>query len=66
MAQTFAEQLKAARAAKGISQQRLAEWAHIPKRTIEAWETTERMPPEYVQYLVLDKISTYKKQPAED
>ena len=68
MTQTFAEQLKSARAEKGLSQQRLSDWAHIPKRTIEAWETADRVPPDYVQYLVLDKIGTYKnkKEPAED
>lgn len=60
--QTYAEQLKAARAATGLSQAKLAEWSTVPRRTIEDWETGRRIPPDYVQHLVLDKISTYKKQ----
>ena len=59
--QTYAEQLKAARAATGLSQAKLAEWSTVPRRTIEDWETGRRIPPDYVQRLVLDKISTYKK-----
>ena len=60
---TFAEQLKAARAAAGLTQQGLADVTHIPKRTLQDWEYEHHTPPEYVQYLVLEKISTYKDKP---
>ena len=61
--QTYAEQLKVARAAIGLSQAKLAEWSTVPRRTIEDWETGRRVPPDYVQRLVLEKISTYNDKP---
>lgn len=59
--QTYAEQLKAARRATGLSQAALAVWAQIPRRTIEDWEAGRMTPPDYVQRLVLEKIATYEK-----
>ena len=58
----FYEQLKAARAAAGMSQQATADRMLIPKRTIEAWETGVRTPPPYVQRFVLNELSTMKKE----
>lgn len=52
----FAEQLKRARAAAGLSQQGMADQMLIPKRTIEKWETEERTPPPYVQRFVLNEL----------
>ena len=54
--ETFAERLKAARAATGMSQQKMADRMLISKRTIEKWETGERVPPEYVQRFVLNEL----------
>ena len=55
--ETFAEKLKAARAATGMSQQKMADRMLISKRTIEKWETGERVPPEYVQRFVLNELT---------
>jgi transcriptional regulator with XRE-family HTH domain len=57
----FAEKLKAARAAAGLTQQGMADRMLIPKRTIEKWETAERTPPEYVQRFVLNELENLKK-----
>ena len=54
---TFSEKLKAARAATGMSQQAMADRTLIPKRTIEKWETGERVPPPYVQRFVLNELA---------
>ena len=56
MTETFAEKLKAARAETGMSQQKMADRMIISKRTIEKWETGERVPPEYVQRFVLNEL----------
>lgn len=60
--ETFAERLKAARASTGMSQQKMADRMLISKRTIEKWETGERVPPEYVQRFVLNELETMKKE----
>ena len=52
----FADRLRAARAATGMSQQKMADRMIISKRTIEKWETGERVPPEYVQRFVLNEL----------
>ena len=54
--QNFAEALKKARAATGMSQQGMADRMLIPKRTIENWETGDRTPPPYVQRFVLNEL----------
>lgn len=54
--QNFAEALKQARAATGMSQQGMADRMLIPKRTIENWETGDRTPPPYVQRFVLNEL----------
>lgn len=53
---TFAEKLKAARAAAELTQQGMADRMLIPKRTIQDWEGEKRIPPEYVQRFVLNEL----------
>lgn len=45
---TPADQIRAIRAATGLSQVRFAERYGIPRRTIENWESGVRTPPPYV------------------
>lgn len=59
---TFAKALKEARAATGMSQQKMADRMLISKRTIEKWETGERTPPPYVQRFVLNELNNLKEQ----
>jgi len=54
--QNFAELLKQARAATGMSQQGMADRMLIPKRTIENWEAEQSTPPPYVQRFVLNEL----------
>lgn len=54
--QNFAEKLKQARAATGMSQQGMADKMLIPKRTIEDWERGKSTPPPYVQRFVLNEL----------
>ena len=61
MDKTFAKQLKQARALTGLSQQGMADRMLISKRTIEKWETGERVPPEYVQRFVLNELEGSSK-----
>ena len=58
----FAQALKRARAATGMSQQGMADRMLIPKRTIEKWETGERTPPPYVQRFVLNELESLKRK----
>lgn len=58
--ETFAEKLKQARAKTGMSQQKMSDRMLISKRTIEKWETGERVPPEYVQRFVLNELENLK------
>lgn len=54
--ETFAEKLKAARAAAGLTQQGMAGIMEIPKRTVEDWERSKSTPPAYVQRFVLNEL----------
>lgn len=61
---TFAEVLKAAKKAAGLTQAQMSELMEIPKRTIEDWERGIYIPPEYVQRFVLkelEKIASKKE-----
>lgn len=60
--ETFAEKLRAARAETRMSQQKMADRMIISKRTIEKWETGERVPPEYVQRFVLNELKEIKEE----
>lgn len=53
--------IKEARTAAGLTQQQMSDLLRIPKRTIENWENGKREPPEYVKYLVIDKLNILKK-----
>lgn len=57
---TFAEKLKAARKAAGLSQQGMADRMLIPKRTIENWEGGQRTPPPYLQRFVLNELESLR------
>ena len=48
--------VKGIRERTGLSQARFEERYHIPKRTIEDWETERRTPPVYVVEL-LDRVT---------
>lgn len=58
--ETFAEKLKAARAAAGLTQQAMADQTLIPLRTIQDWENDRRTPPPYVQRFVLNELEGLK------
>ena len=54
--ETFAEKLKQARKAAGLSQQGMADRTLIPRRTLQDWEQGLRTPPPYVQRFVLNEL----------
>lgn len=54
--ETFAEKLKKAKKAAGLTQQKMADLMLIPKRTIEEWERGNNIPPAYVQRFVLNEL----------
>lgn len=56
MTGSFGEKLKEARKGAGLTQQGLSERLEISKRTIEKWENGSRVPPDYVQRLVLKEL----------
>ena len=58
---SFAQVLKEARVATGLSQQGMADRMLIPKRTIQQWEIAARTPPPYVQRFVLNELESLKK-----
>ena len=49
---TTALRVKEIRSKTGLSQKRFAEEYEIPKRTLESWESGERVPPAYVVNLL--------------
>ena len=55
--ETFAQKLKAAKKAAGMSQQKMADKMLIPKRTIEDWERGIFEPPAYLQRFVLNELA---------
>lgn len=59
--ENFAEQLKAARKAAGLTQHELADKTLIPFRTIQQWEGGQRTPPPYVQRFVLNELESMKE-----
>lgn len=60
--ETFAQRLKAAKKAAGLTQQKMADQMLIPKRTIEEWERGNNVPPEYVQRFVLNELESLKSE----
>lgn len=55
---TFANRFRSLRRRAGLTQKELADITEIPKRTIEDWERGFRLPPAYVQKLVVEKLET--------
>lgn len=53
---TWKEEVKAARKAAGLTQAKMNQLMKVPVRTIQNWEAGDRIPPEYVQILVLEKL----------
>lgn len=45
--------IKEARIEAGLTQETMAEKLGIPKRTIQDWEREKRIPPDYVERLVV-------------
>ena len=62
--ETFAEKLKQAKKAAGLTQQKMADIMLIPKRTIEEWERGNNIPPAYVQRFVLNELETMAEEAA--
>lgn len=56
MSQTFAEELRTIRTGARWSRPKMVERVGVPLRTIEDWESEKRIPPDYVQRLVLDRL----------
>ena len=54
--ENFAERLKEARKAAGLSQHGMANLTLIPYRTIQKWEIDAATPPPYVQRFVLNEL----------
>ena len=48
--------IKEARKLANLTQSAMAERLGIPKRTIEAWEGGKRIPPEYVERLIVEEL----------
>lgn len=48
--------IKEMRKKLGFSQKKVSELLGIPVRTLQGWEAGERVPPEYVERLVVEKL----------
>ena len=59
---TFSERFKELRQATGLSVAKLSERMLIPLRTLQKWDSGERVPPPYVQRFVLNELEELKKQ----
>lgn len=57
----FPEKFKTAREAAGLTQQGMEDRLQIPRRTVQEWEKGRRIPPAYVQRLVLKELERLKK-----
>lgn len=56
-----AKNIRDARKAAGLTQQQMSDLLGIPKRTIESWEAGVRVPPEWAEKLVLEKLKLIDK-----
>lgn len=54
----FAEKLKEARKAAGLTQKTMVARMLMPRRTLEDWERGLNIPPEYIQRLVLNELES--------
>lgn len=60
MKRTWAgDTIRLARKASGMTQEQLADFLEIPKRTIEDWERGTRTPPSYVAVLIRYRLLGY-------
>lgn len=59
---TFAEKLKEARKAAGLTQKTMVALMLMPRRTLEDWERGLNVPPEYIQRLVLNELESLAKE----
>ena len=46
------------RAQIGMTQEQFCKFSHIPRRTLQSWESGERIPPAYVLDLLRDKVES--------
>lgn len=53
--------IKEARQAKGLSMRKAAVLIGVPYRTWQDWEAGLRKPPDYVERLIVEKLSNYSK-----
>lgn len=58
--------IKELRVQAGMSQQAFADYLHIPKHSIENWESERRVPPSYLPELIEAKLIADGKIKAED
>lgn len=54
--------IKSERIRLGLTQTQLAELLGVPFRTIQNWETGQRKCPDYVERLIIEKLSQIKKE----
>lgn len=66
MEKTFAEELKEARRAAGLTQKTMVARMLIPRRTLEDWERDINVPPEYIQRLVLNELRSIAENAKKD
>lgn len=62
----FADKLKAARKAAGLTQQGMADQTLIPWRTLQDWERGVATPPPYVQRFVLNELDSLKRKEGQE
>ncbi len=53
--------IKEARKAAGLTQQGVSDLLGIPRRTIQDWECGKRVPPEWVERLIVEKLESMKR-----
>jgi len=61
----FSEAFKTLRKSLGYTQKKLSWHTDIPVRTMQDWECDLRLPPAWVQYLVLDKLRSLRREQIE-
>lgn len=60
--ENFGNELKLLRKELGLSQVKLGELLEIPRSTLRDWELEHRIPPVYVQKLLIDKMKSLKNK----
>lgn len=54
--------IKEAREAAGLSRAEMSRRFEIPVRTLEEWDAGRRMPPPYVEKLIVEKLEAIRKE----